>query len=397
MKRMEWCNRRVIISVHEATTGPSHDLRDYLLERNVLDLLFIAHPLLFLKENFKNSSRFELYRNGKLVKKGSAYHLRAPELILYAKDFFYSIFWSMKYVSKPDLYIGIGNLNAFSGLFLKIFKRVGNVIYYVIDYVPRRFSNKIVNFVYHWIEKVCAEKCNWTWNLSPRMIEGREKMWGKIFSHQLIVPHGVHFDRIRKVPFSEVNKTEIIYMGSLLQKQGIQLVITSLPELSKKIPNVRLTIIGKGPYEQELRNLVIKYRIKDRVEFLGYVENHHEMEDRIAKAAIAIALYDKKYDQFSYFADPGKIKNYLGAGVPVIMTDVPYVAHQVEEAKCGYIIEYSQDSLLNVLHDYLSNHSVMQEYRKNALNFAKKYKWDNVFDKAFQALYNKNELDYVKK
>lgn len=382
MSKTFWQNRRTVIVIHEATTGLAYDLRDYLLKQDIQELLFISHPLIYLKENLKKSSRYELYKKNKLIKTKTAFHWVLPAPLLYLKDFFYTIFWCMTISRKYDIFFGVDNLNAFSGCVLRLLKRVERVIYYVIDYVPQRFTNKSLNEIYHRIEKFSAQHCDWTWNLSPRMIEARRKKWHRDFPHQLVVWHGVNFARIKRVPFEEINKGEILYMGTLLKKQGVQLVIESLPYIIKKAPMVRLTIIGQGPYEAELKKLVQKLNLEKYVEFLGYIPNHRKVEDRIARAAIAVALYDRKYDDFSYYTDPGKIKIYLGAGVPVVMTDVPYVAREVEKARCGFIVEYKRGKLVNTLLKFFSNKKIMRDYRLNALKFAKKYDWNSVFAKA---------------
>ncbi len=379
-----WQKSKVVIVIHEATTGLAYDFRDYLLRQGVQELLFIAHPLLYLKENFKNSSRYELYKDSKLVKSHTAFHWVLPEPLLYIKDFLYTILWCIG--SKYNLFFGIDNLNAFSGYVLKLLGRVDKVIYYVIDYIPKRFSNKFFNMIYHKIEKFAAENSDWTWNLSPRMIEERSRRWNKKFSNQLVVSHGVNVNRIKRLPLDKINSTEILYMGSLLKKQGIQLVIQILPLIVKKIPTIQLTIIGKGPYEKELKQLTREMNLDGHVSFLGYIENHKDMENRIAKAALAIALYDKKNDEFSYYADPGKIKNYLGAGVPVILTDVPYVAREVVRAKCGFIIQYTKKDLLDILLMFFLDKKLMKEYRYNAVRFAKKYDWDRIFANALAYL-----------
>ncbi len=377
-----WLNRKVIIVIHEATTGPGHDLRDYLLQRKVEELLFISHPLLYLPENFKNSSRYELYKRGEFVKSKNAFHWILPEPFLYVKDFLYTFFWSITLIKKGGFFFGLGNLNAFTGWFLKFFRTIDTVIYYPVDYVPKRFHSKVLNLIYHHIEKFCAQHSDWTWNFSPRVIEARSKRWGMTFKNQLIVPHGVHFNRIKRLPFEKIHKTEVLYMGTLFKKQGVQLVVEALPEVIKKFPEIKFVVIGKGPYELELKKLVKKLKVAKYVEFLGYIPSHAVMENRIAQAAVAVALYDKKYDDFSYYGTPGKIKNYLGAGVPIIMTDVPYGVKQVEDAQCGFIIKYSKDELADKLVNFFSNEKIMKSYRINALKFAKKYDWDRVFAKA---------------
>ena len=349
-------------------------------------MLFISHPLFYVKSTRGKTSYYQLYRNGKLVTSSRALFLKLAEPLLYIKDFFYTLFWVNAFAKKSDWYFGVGNLNAFAGIVLQYAGIVDKTIYYVIDYVPRRFVNRFLNIVYHWIEKDCALKSNWTWNLSPRMIEGREKKWGIAFSHQLVVPHGVHYKRIRRVPFEKVNKTEIIYMGALLKKQGIQHVILALPYVLKRIPKIKFIVIGDGEYRPKLEKLVEKLDLVKHVEFLGYVSNHKEVENRIAQAAIAVAMYELKRDNFTYYTDPGKVRNYLGAGVPVLITDVPYVAKEIEKNKCGAIVSNDKNVIGKGLIDFLENRRKLETYRANALCFAKDYDWDIIFTKTFDLM-----------
>jgi glycosyltransferase involved in cell wall biosynthesis len=207
------------------------------------------------------------------------------------------------------------------------------------------------------------------------------------FKNQLVVPHGVHFNRIRRLPFERIHKREIIYMGTLFKRQGVQLVIESLPEAIRKFPEIKFIVIGKGPYELVLKKLAKKLRVEKYVEFLGYISNHAVMENRIARAALAVALYDKKYDDFSYYGTPGKIKNYLGAGVPIVMTDVPYGVKEIEDAQCGFIVKYSKEDLVDKLVNFFSNENIMKNYRINAIKFVKEYDWDKVFAKALRPIY----------
>ena len=54
----------ILIILHEHTKGGvAHVLRDFLLEKKPKNLLFIAHPLLYIKETYKKSSYFESYLN----------------------------------------------------------------------------------------------------------------------------------------------------------------------------------------------------------------------------------------------------------------------------------------------------------------------------------------------
>ena len=375
-------NLNVIIAIYEATTGPGHELRDFLISR-VKNLFFIAHPLLFLPKMKEKTSYYENYSNGELVKKHEAFHWKSSEYLCYLKDCFYTFFWVVFSGRKYELFVGSGNINAFIGLMLKKIGRVRKVVFYCIDYVPQRFENRLINNLYRLIDRICAQNCDATWNLSTRMIKGREKRWQRKFPNQLVVPHGVHFNRIKRPPFSKINKTEIIYMGTILKKQGAQLLIKALPEIKKEIKNIRFTIIGTGPYEEKLKDLVKKLKLEEAVTFTGYIKSHQELENRLAKAAIAVALYNSAIDQFTYYADPGKVKTYLGAGLPVIITNVPHIAQEIEETGCGLIVDYKKKDIAKAVINLMRDGKKIRNYRRNAVNYAKKFEWNKIFSKRF--------------
>ena len=168
----------VAIVTHEATTGPAHDVRDFLVGHKST-VFFIAHPLLFIPANRDKSSYQETYQNGMLVERRPAYHWSGPEFFLYGKDLLYTLWWLVAKRTKYDVYIGSGNLNVLVGLLLRKLGLAHQVVFYCIDYVPQRFANPVVNSIYHWIDRIAAEYADVTWNLSPRMADGRNKRWSK--------------------------------------------------------------------------------------------------------------------------------------------------------------------------------------------------------------------------
>lgn len=105
MKQLLLENKKCIISLHEAIPiGPTHELRKFLLQNRVNELLFIAHPLIYIKEFYKKSSKYEFYTNGKLAASYKAYHWKLPEVFLYAKDFCYTIYWSFSKGNHYDVF-----------------------------------------------------------------------------------------------------------------------------------------------------------------------------------------------------------------------------------------------------------------------------------------------------
>lgn len=93
-----------------------------------------------------------------------------------------------------------------------------------------------------------------------------------------IIPNGIdlqHFHAPRRREH-DGNK-QIVYVGRLEKRKGVNYLIKAFAELSAKRPNVKLTIAGDGTDCQKLELLVKELGLKN-VEFLGYVSDAHKKQ-----------------------------------------------------------------------------------------------------------------------
>lgn len=382
-------NKKVIIISHILTTVPAADLEKYFLQQNVQELLFIGHPLFFLKG--RPGSHYRYYRNGSLIANKQLIALPLPGLVQYAWDMILSVWWIFIRFQRWDLIIALDNLNALAALFLRSIFFTKKVVYYTIDFVPQRFSMKIVNDLYHYIDKVCVRFADATWNVSERIAEGREKIRGlkrSIYNRQQTVPIGIWIRK--KKSSSKHNPHVLVYAGGLLPHQGIHTVIQAIPLIIKQIPDFKFIIIGIGEYESYLQSLSVKLRVDDYIEFKGYFESHEDVEKILNTCGVAVAMYSKSLDKWSYYADPSKIKTYLAAGLPVITTRLTHIARQLEKDTCGIIVDESPQSIARAVIQIMKNKSRLSKMRASAIAFVKQYDWNIVFFTALYKLYANN-------
>ena len=67
------------------------------------------------------------------------------------------------------------------------------------------------------------------------------------------------------------NKSSVICTIAVLRElKGIQFMIEALPAILERIPNVFYLVIGDGDYVQQLKSLVVKQDIEERVVFVGH-------------------------------------------------------------------------------------------------------------------------------
>src|SRR3989344_3799658 len=160
-----------VIVTHVYASGPSFKLEEYLKDK-VGSLIFIGHPFSFAKNT---SSFLRIYKKGELIEEKKFISWKGSEISFYIKDLLLTIWWYLKYRNSADYFIGVNNFNVFAGVLLRIFVNVGKIIFYTIDYVPKRFENPILNSIYHLLDRLAVSKSHKVWNLSQRMVSEREK------------------------------------------------------------------------------------------------------------------------------------------------------------------------------------------------------------------------------
>lgn len=374
-------NSSFVIVTHVYATGPAFRLEEYLRNK-VKNLVFIGHPFSYTKDT---RSFLRVYKSGKLIKEKKFVGWKGSELSFYFKDIFLTLWWVLKFSSKADYFVGVDNLNVFSGFILKLIGKVRHLIFYTIDYVPNRFKNKVLNSIYHFLDRFAVRKSDKVWNLASIMVDEREKggVDIKYRNKQIVVPIGTAMHADINVS-SRIDRYKIVHMGHLLEKQGVEKLIEAMVYVVKKIPKAHLLIVGGGPLETKLKKDVTRLKLQKSVKFTGFLKEFSDVEKMMQDAAIAVAPYLDSKDTYTRYTDPGKPKDYLASGIPVVITKVPQVAYEIEKNKCGIAINDDKKELTEALITLLTNDKMLYEFRKNAIKMAKKYSWDKVFDKAIK-------------
>ena len=382
-------NHRFIIATHELVYGAPQALKDFLNHRENGDVCFIAHPLL----DKSNGSYAENYVSGSIkgrqTKKLLSW-LPAAHTVEFLLTLYWALWWVYSLTSKSTdkvVFIGANPLNAAAGLILRSFGVVDISVYYTIDFTPQRFESRAINRLYHWLDLRCAQSSDETWNVSPRINEGRKQFHNLRFlkGKQYVTPIGVWdiLDTSQNIR----NENEIIFVGTVLQKQGLHKVIESLPSILIENKNVTLTIIGDGEYMPFIKSLINSLNLQKHVSLLGLVEDRKEVFQRLSKASVAVATYDPSIASFSYYADPTKYKDYLSAGLPMVMTDVAHNCAEIEANGCGVIVAYDTTEIAQAIIRLIKSPDCLAEQSERSISYVRQFHWSKIFSKRLERLF----------
>lgn len=360
------------------------NIRNFLLKK-VRRITYIDHP--FSESNFP-SSQIRIYENKLISYQLSSPRLKLPTLVSFPYQLLLTTFFLISKPMKYDLCIACDNLSLISVFLFRKMGLIKRLIYYTVDYTPKRFNNRFLNSLYQYMDKLACMISDKNWVTVEEMITAKVQngLDLKKCAPFQIVPIGFNKEEIILNPKTEANRFNLVFAGVLYEKQGLQLIIKILPRLIKKFPQVNLTIIGSGPFEDKIKRLVRQEAVSSHVRFTGYIDDHFKLIKLLTNCGIGLATYIPSIGDFTYFSDPSKIKLYLLCGLPVITTKVPPIAKEIARTKTGFVIDYAEEDLINVLENLLKDEKTYSKFRENAIKMAKAYDINLILNKAFNQL-----------
>jgi glycosyltransferase involved in cell wall biosynthesis len=91
-------------------------------------------------------------------------------------------------------------------------------------------------------------------------------------------------------------------------------------------------------------------------------------------------------DAYIQYSEPGKVKLLVADGFQVVITNVSKIAHEIDREKCGIMIRYERQELVEAIVKLLKNEDLLKTHRRNVPKLARKYSYDRIFAKALSAL-----------
>lgn len=187
-----------------------------------------------------------------------------------------------------------------------------------------------------------------------------------------VIYNGVDTDFFKPVDKKEDVFT-IVSTSRLIARKGINYLIDAFIDLSKKISNVKLIIVGDGDLRVDLENKVKESGISDKIEFWGKVEK----KDII-----------KAYQRSDVFILPSlnegmsnSLLEAMSCGLVIVATDVGGTKELVDRNNGIIIKKESSADILSALNQIYNDKAMLEEMKKNSRKKAELMCWEEVADK----------------
>jgi glycosyltransferase involved in cell wall biosynthesis len=183
----------------------------------------------------------------------------------------------------------------------------------------------------------------------------------------VIIPNGIDTDKFRPMDIrslrSKLNLLDeriILSAGRIDDRKGFDLLIKILPDILSAYGNVRLVIIGDGPFLPNLKKLAMDIGVESKVIFIGKI-SHEEMPQYFNLGDV-IAFPTYSVESFGLVAAEA-----MACGRPVVASKSGGLKEIIQDRESGLLAEpRNEEEVRNGIIEILENEKFAMDLGCNA-------------------------------
>ncbi len=178
----------------------------------------------------------------------------------------------------------------------------------------------------------------------------------------------------------------ITYIGRIKSYKRIEMAVKTCKFLLKDFPNLKLVIGGAGDYLESIKKLVIKLKIQDNVEILGFVSEKEKWE-YLQKAWVFLTPSMKEGWGITTI-------EAASCKTPAVGFDVPGIRDSIRDGLTGVLVDKEKD-FYTAVGDLIEDKDFRKKLGYNAKKWADFFSWGNsaaVFEEAIDIAMRKRGL-----
>ncbi len=161
-----------------------------------------------------------------------------------------------------------------------------------------------------------------------------------------VVPSCIDPKKVKKQKLN--NKKKITYnvlsVGRIVERKGFHDLIEAVAKLKNTIPEIKLTIVGNGPYKFKLEELIKKKQLENYVYLAGNVEDLELA--RIYSDSDLFVLAHRMLKNGDTEGCPTVFSEAGGQGIPLIGGDDAGASTAIDDGVNGFLVDCKNVNLL---------------------------------------------------
>ena len=151
-----------------------------------------------------------------------------------------------------------------------------------------------------------------------------------------VIHHGIDLQKWTfGMPANQDGPFRIVFVGRLVPKKGLDILIRALPLLKKACMDFQLDVVGSGPLEQELKSLANQQQVENHIHWHGV--QPPENVRAILRRSSCLCAPSVTAPNGDRDGIPNTILEAMAIGLPVISTQAGGIAEALSNDK-GWII-----------------------------------------------------------
>lgn len=239
--------------------------------------------------------------------------------------------------------------------------------------VPELIGRPFVKSIWIWLEKRLVPKVDVAYTVCDSIAEVYHDLYGVDFKVVRNLPVCSQVEHVSTETSTITDSPKIIlYQGALNLGRGIESAIRAM----QYIENAELWLIGDGDLTTQLKQMVAEQKLESKIKFLGRLPLS-ELSQVTRKASLGISLEEDLGLNYR-FALPNKLFDYIQAGVPVLVSNLPEMRRIVEQYQIGAIAEtHQRKELAETIKMALFDQERIARWKQNLPKAAKELCWEN--------------------
>lgn len=169
---------------------------------------------------------------------------------------------------------------------------------------------------------------------------------------------------------------EVLNHGQFYAGRGYDIMVEAAKEL-EKYPEIRLAVRGMGMLEKSLKKRAEELELKNFSFYPPVLVN--ELISSAATSNVGVAITENICLNFELSVS-NKIFEYMAAGLPVIMSDIPEHRYLNDKYKVGIVIkENTPKALAEAIVKLYTDKEFYEKCAKNARILSDEINWENEF------------------
>ncbi len=163
------------------------------------------------------------------------------------------------------------------------------------------------------------------------------------------------------------NKRVLGFLGSFYAYEGLDLLLKALVQIRQTLPDTCLLLVGGGPQQQALEQLVQQLKLEDAVIMPGRVPHQEVMK---YYSLVDLLVYPRKAMRLTELVTPLKPLEAMAQGMPLLASDVGGHLELIEHGKTGWLFQRDNvDDLAEQAIRILKNIGDHQQIIENGIAF----------------------------